>query len=155
MSQENRKVILTPEEYEQRYGELNRKKERDKNIQLLLKIRPGIFTLEEQQGYEVVKEGISFTAWFALAGFLSTSAFRYWQLRQNNKSVLIGFTSIMASYAPAMIYYKQQVTKETTFVREISEKYKDKIDDGKLSNFVQTLPKEDSYFSYNKENKEN
>ena len=57
--QDDRKVFLTPEEYEERYGEVNRRKERERNFQLLLKIRPGVFTDEEQKDYEQVREGIT------------------------------------------------------------------------------------------------
>ena len=142
----DRKVFLTPEEYEARYGEMNRRKERERNFQLLLKIRPGVFTDQEQRDYDQVREGITQTGYFAVAAFISTSVFRYWQIKTGNKSVLYGLTAILASYAPAMIYYKLQVSKETVFVRGISDKYRDKIDDGKLEAFIGGLPQQEYTF---------
>ena len=74
---------------------------------------------------------------------MSTSFFRYWQLKNNNKSVALGISAIIASYAPAMIYYRVQTAKESAFIRGISEKYRDRIDDDKLMAYVDTLPKQD------------
>ncbi len=72
----------------------------------MLRLRPGVFTQEEQVGYEKVKDDITKTAWLAVGAFVSTSYFRYWQLKSNNKSVSLGISAIIASYTPAMLYYK-------------------------------------------------
>ena len=87
-----------------------------------------------------MREGISSTAWAVGASFLATSAFRYWQLRANNKSLQLGLFVIFASYAPSYIYYRRQVSKETAFIRTISERYSDRIDNEKLEAFIGTLP---------------
>ena len=112
-------------------------------MQLLIRLRPGVFTPEEQADYEGIREGISSTAWLAVAAFVANSGFRYWQIRSNNRSALYGLSAILACYMPAMIYYKWQVQKETYYIRELSEKYRDRIDDSKLTAFIETIPKDD------------
>ena len=52
------KVFLTPAEYEAKYGEINKQKDRERNILLLLRLRPAVFTLEEQSKHDVIKAGI-------------------------------------------------------------------------------------------------
>ena len=42
-----------------------------------------------------------------------------------------------------MVYYRVQTAKESAFIRVISEKYRDRIDDDKLMAYVDTLPKQD------------
>ena len=113
----------------------------------MLRLRPGVFTPDEQAQYEEVKSNISSTAWLALAGFLGVSGYRYWAIRTSSGSIAIGLSCILASYTPAMIYYKIQVNKESLFIRDLSEKYKDRIDDNKLASFVDSMPKESSPFS--------
>ena len=150
----NSKILLTKAEYEARYGDQIARQERERNIQLLIRLRPGVFTGEEQEQYEELRGNITNTAWFAAGAFVANSAFRYWQIKTANKSVLYGLTAIFVCYAPAMIYYKLQIQKESAFIRSLSEKYRDRIDDGKLVAFIDTLPKEgiaSSFFSANKQ----
>ena len=46
-----RKFFLTKDEYEAKYGDIKRRQDRERNIKLLLKLRPGVFTQEEQDEY--------------------------------------------------------------------------------------------------------
>ena len=71
------------------------------------------------------------------------SAYRYWQLRTGTNSLVHGMTAILISYTPSMIYYRSQLAKESFFIKDLSDKYQDRIDDGKLQTFINALPKQE------------
>ena len=144
----DKKVLLTKEEYELKYGDYNRQRDRERNLLLLMRLRPGVFTPDEQTEYEFIKQDITSTAWLALGGFLSMSCVSYWQLKTNSKSAAFGIAAIFASYAPAMVYYKWQISKETLFARNLSEKYRDRIDDSKLQAFIGAIPQDSSVLPF-------
>ena len=54
---------------------------------LLLKLRPGFFTPEEQQRYQEITGEIKKTAIIVFGGFITTSAHRVWSIKSGNKSV--------------------------------------------------------------------
>ena len=54
---------------------------------LLLKLRPGFFTPDEQQRYQEITGEIKKTAVIVFGGFITTSAHRVWSIKSGNKSV--------------------------------------------------------------------
>ena len=48
---------------------------------------------------------MKYTVILVAVGFLGTTAFRVWQIKNANKDHWLGLSAIMASYLPAMMYY--------------------------------------------------
>ena len=46
---------------------------------------------------------------------------------------MLGFTVILWSYMPAFIYHRYHTTKQTRFLRQISEKYRERMSDETLT----------------------
>ena len=70
--------MLTEEDYKIVKGETEKIKERETQLRLLLKLRPGIFDPDDQARAEEINMEIKKVAIGVFAGFLSTSAFRFW-----------------------------------------------------------------------------
>jgi hypothetical protein len=68
-----------------------------------------------------------------MGGFISTSAFRVWQIKTHNKDVTLGVAAILASYLPAYLYYSYHRQKQAVFIREISAKYSERLNNDSLS----------------------
>ena len=83
-----------------------KQEERKRNMLILLKLRPGFFTNEEQAKFEETSFEIKKTGILVALGFLSTSASRVWMIKNENKSILLGVCSIAFSYMPAFVWYK-------------------------------------------------
>ena len=79
--------------------------DRARNMMLLLRVRPGLFEPNDQAEWESINYEIKKTVVLAFAGFAGTSGFRFWQIKNNNNSVLLGVSVILISYAPSMAYY--------------------------------------------------
>ena len=75
------------------------------------------------------------TAVLALAGFISTSCFRVWQIKTHNKDITTGIAAILMSYLPAYVYYSYWKQQQDVFIRKISLKYASAIPDTELSLF--------------------
>ena len=74
-------------------------------MMLLLRVRPGLFEPNDQADWENINYELKKTVVVALAGFACTSGFKFWQLKSNNNSVLLGVSVILLSYAPSLAYY--------------------------------------------------
>jgi len=48
---------------------------------------------------------MKFSVVFIILGFASTTAFRVWQIKSQNKDHWLGVGAILASYLPGMSYY--------------------------------------------------
>ena len=53
-------------------------REREKNLQLLLQLRPGVFEGEDLQEHEELSKKMKFSVVFIVLGFAGTTAFRVW-----------------------------------------------------------------------------
>ena len=98
--------VVSEEEYNSTHSEKMREEERKRNMLILLKLRPGFFTSEEQARFEETSFEIKKTGLLVAAGFISTSASRVWMIKNENKSILLGIFSIAFSYIPAFAWYK-------------------------------------------------
>jgi len=79
--------------------------ERERNLQVLFKLRPQLFDLDDQERHDQIAYKVKLTAVLAVGGFISTSGFRVWQIKTHNKDVTLGVAAIVASYLPAYCYY--------------------------------------------------
>ena len=94
-------------DYNQQYDELSRKREREQNMLLLLRLRPGAFDADDQARSEEINADIKLTAIGVFGGFMTTSAFRVWQIHSRNQSIPIGLAIIIFSYLPSYVYYNK------------------------------------------------
>ena len=108
---------------------------------LLLKLRPGFFSPEEQARSEEIAHEITKTAILVVLGFIATSAFRVWQIKAQNKSLSLGVGMIVVSYMPAFAFYSHQRSVQMKFVREMSDKYEEQVSDSQLTAFLDQLKK--------------
>ena len=74
-------------------------------MMLLLRVRPGLFEPNDQADWENINYELKKTVVLVFAGFACTSGFRFWQIKSNNNSVLLGVSVILLSYAPSLAYY--------------------------------------------------
>lgn len=72
---------------------------------------------------------------FVTFGFISTTCFRVWQIKNANKDHWLGVGAILASYLPAMMYYGYWKNRYSEFLADVSVKYKEKIRDDQLERF--------------------
>lgn len=92
-----------------------------------------MFDIEDQEQYDQITQKLRLTVAWAGLGFLAISGFKYWQIRTSNTNAMLGFTVILWSYMPAFIYHRYHTTKQTRFLRQISEKYSERMDDETLN----------------------
>ena len=123
---------------EEEYVALNKtvQIDRERNLLLLMKLRPGVFAPEEQKRAEEINYEIKKTSVLILAGFLANSGFRVWQIKNQNKNVTLAISVILLAYLPAFTFYQYQHNIQTQFIREISARYQTSIDDTSLKNFI-------------------
>jgi hypothetical protein len=58
-----------------------------RNFELLMNLRPGIFDPEDQIKNEEIRGKIKWTVLFVGMGFITTSAYRVWQIKTASKDV--------------------------------------------------------------------
>lgn len=98
-------------------------------------MRPGVFEGEELAKHEELSRKMKYSVILVAFGFMSTTAFRVWQIKSANKDHWLGVAAIMASYMPAMMYYGYWKNRYSDFLGEVSIKYKEKIKDDQLERF--------------------
>ena len=98
-------TVMREDDYQKVHSEKISKQERERNMLLLLKLRPGFFSPEEQQRYQEITGEIKKTALIVVAGFITTSAHRAWAIKSGNKSVAQGISVILLSYMPGFLFY--------------------------------------------------
>ncbi len=55
--------------------------------------------------FDSITKEIKKTVVFCVFGFMTTSAFRVWQIKTLNKNISLGVSVILASYMPAYLFY--------------------------------------------------
>ena len=105
---------------------------------LLLKLRPGFFTPEEQQRHQEITGEIKKTALIVIGGFITTSAHRVWAIKQGNKSIAQGVGVILLSYMPGFMFYSYHNKIQMQFVRQMSLKYQQQVSDLELKEFIES-----------------
>jgi hypothetical protein len=75
---------------------------------LLFNLRPGVFEGEDQIRNAELTRKMKFAIVLGALGFFSTSAFRFYQIKNSSRDVWTGLGVIIASYLPAMAYYTYQ-----------------------------------------------
>jgi hypothetical protein len=106
----------------------------------LLQIRPGVFEGSDLEVHEDLSRKMKFSVVFILFGFISTSAFRVWQIKMGNRDPWLGVAGILASYLPGLSYYSYWQGQYNIFLTEVSKKYRDRIRDDQLEKFKQEGP---------------
>ena len=110
--------------------------ERERNLLVLMSLRPEFFELEDQIKFEQIQWQMKKTAVFAIGGFACTSGFRYWQIKHQDKRLALGISVIILSYLPAFTYYSYHRQIQSEFIRSVSHKYADRISNDKLTQFL-------------------
>ena len=70
-----------------------------------MRLRPEMFDAEDQASAEEINREIKKTAFLLVLGFSATSAFRMFQIKSQNRDIVLGLTAIVASYSPAYAFY--------------------------------------------------
>lgn len=82
--------------------------ERERNLQVLLRLRPQMFDLEDQERFDEIGREIKKTVPLCILGFAGTSLYKAWQIKANDKSIGKGIAVILLSYLPAYMFYSYQ-----------------------------------------------
>ncbi|CDW90116.1 UNKNOWN [Stylonychia lemnae] len=108
---------------------------RMRNFELLMNLRPGVFDPQDQIKNEEIRGNIRWTAVFVFFGFISTSAFRFWQIKTGHKEIGQSLMIIMASYMPSISYYNYYKKQHNLFLRDVANRYKDRINEDEFKRF--------------------
>ena len=124
--------FISEEEANNLNRERNAELVRQKQLKVLLNLRPGAFEPEDQAEAAIHQNNIKKVMYWVGFAFFGASCTRFWQIKTGNTRILFGMTGLVVSYAPALIYYNIQQTKYTEFVRGLSERYRARIRDEHL-----------------------
>ena len=101
----------------------------------MLNLKPGVFDPEDQAKAAEHQANVrTVIGWGGLA-FCGASATRFWQIKTGNTRVSYGVAGIFVSYAPALYVYNNHQSAYNAFIRDVSERYKDRISDESLKSF--------------------
>jgi hypothetical protein len=91
-----------------------------------------VFEHDDLATHGEISKMMKYSVILAVFGFVSTTAFRVWQIKTANKDHWLGVGAILASYLPAMTYYSYWRAQYNQFLAGLSKRYADKIKDDQL-----------------------
>eukprot|EP00347_Sterkiella_histriomuscorum_P014472 403360742 len=141
--QQKRKIslkLISQDEAEQLKGSTQIERDRVRNLQLLIKLKPGVFDPIDQAENEEYIRQIKITSIFVAFGFIATTAFRIWQIKTQDKNIMGGLTVILASYIPALSWYSYHNRNYQRFLGDVSERYRNRIGEDHFNRFKQQDP---------------
>lgn len=130
--------LINEEDYNKMKTDRQKQEERERNLTVLMRLRPELFNIEDQVTHDKISFNLKLTAVPAMCGFLSTSGYRVFQIKNNEKSMMKGMAVIVLSYLPAYVYYSYRRYEESLFIKDISAKYESRLDDDKLTSFIKS-----------------